>query len=548
MVNWKLVNRQPSTVNRQPSTVNLILHIRSYFALFSLLIALSSCSGIFGGNGSENHDASQKGTVTLNLGGGTLARIGWPPDIGAGSPARSDLEFEVRFSGVLINGTPVTGFPGLYTFFVPFGTHDIEIRTFVRSGTTTNPSAFRSHYATGRESGINVPGQGSTPVPIQMYQAGATALNPFMIFNETELSKVGRGTDNDPGFHHWTLDRHYRLMANITLTGGDWEPIGGIGTPFTGTFNGGGFNISGLTFNTTANGAFGMFGLSNGTIENLNLLNVNFLYNNISSNLNHLGGVVGINSGIVRNITVFGSLNFTGNDTFVGGVVGFNSGAGTVDNSSFSGTISSTWDYVGGVVGTNYGTVTRSRSSGTVSAGLIVGGIAGANQGILTNSHSSSNVSASGAVGGVAGGNIGTVSNSFFSGNVSCMGNSGSVVGYNGTTATVQNSAALNQSITRISGINTAFGRVYGFNNLGTITNNHARADMVFIDGGIPQPDFPDPVVSDPDGRHGADVSPGTLPGQFNNQDFWEITLGWDFTNVWEMQGLPPLPALRPPQ
>ena len=265
-----------------------------------------------------------------------------------------------------------------------------------------------------------------------------------MIFNETELRKVGRGTDNPPGFEHWTLDRHYRLMANITLTGGGWEPIGAFSTPFTGSFNGGGFNISGLTINlpnTTIADGVGMFVYNEGTIENFNLINVNITSGSTSSG-NIVGGLVSHNFAIIRNITVQGNVT----------------------------------ELLGGGIST------------------IVPGVVGWNAGI------------------------------------------------------VQNSAALSQSMTTPAGGGGNFGRVYGaMTGTSPRINNHARSDMVFIHGTTPQPDFPDPVASDPS-RHGADVSPGTLPGQFNNQYFWETTLGWDFTNVWQMQGSPPLPALRQPQ
>ena len=533
-------------------------HIRNYFALFSLLIALfsfSSCSGIFGGDEAGSSDGSQKGTVTLNLGGGTLSRITWPPleDGGlAGSPSRSDLEFEVFFSGVRINATPITGFLGYYSFFVPYGNHDIEVRTFVKPNTPTNSTNYRSHYGTGRIPGINVPGQGSTPVTVTMQQAGTLA-NPFLIYNEFQLRRVGRGALNPSGFDHWTFGSHYRLAANITITGGDWVPIPG----FSGTFNGGGFSISGLTFDTPSFSSPGMFELNIGTIENLNLLGVNFEFTAFIPGTFHFGGVAGTNQGIVRNITVQGSLEFLGFAiSWLGGVVGRNELGGIIENSSFTGSVQSSTSTiscaVGGVVGYNGGTVTRSRSSGSVLGENMVGGIVGVNGGLVQNSHSSSDVSGAIQVGGVVGANQGTVQNNYSSGYVSgslsgILDESiGGVVGESFFGGTVQNNAALNQSITRLSGVNPLFGRVSAFAT-GVIFNNHARADMVFIDGGITQPDFPIPVVSDPNGMHGADVSPGTLPGQFNNQSFWETTLGWDFTNVWQMQGSPPLPVLRPP-
>ena len=359
---------------------------------------------------------------------------------------------------------------------------------------------------------------------------------------------MGRGAANPQGFEHWTLDRHYRLMANITLTGGDWEPIGDDFNQFTGTFNGGGFNISGLTINNTSPQSVGIFAFNLGTIENINLVNVNVI-STIGSNIIHVGSVAGINGGTIRNITVSGSVTGAYN---VGGVVGHNDGGVVIlENSRFSGTVSGTNNNAGGIAGTNASTLTNSRSSGTVSGNFNVGGVVGINGGTLTNSISSGTVNGGNSVGGLVGLNcfmltgFAIVQNSYSIGNVSGTDYVGGVVGRNNHL--LQNSVALNQSITRISGVDIDFGRVMGGCIAAVSTNIHAHTGIVFIDGTTPQPDFPIPVVSDPS-RHGADVSPGTLPGQFNNQDFWETTLGWDFTNVWQMQGSPPLPVLRQPQ
>ena len=103
------------------------------------------------------------------------------------------------------------------------------------------------------------------------------------------------------------------LADNIDLTGKDWTPIGtSFGNSYTGTFDGNGKTITGLTV-TGSDRYTGLFGFIKGTVKNVVLTEIN------------------ITSG-----------------TFVGGVAGWSFG-GNIENCSVSGSVSSS--DVGGVVG-----------------------------------------------------------------------------------------------------------------------------------------------------------------------------------------------------
>ncbi len=135
------------------------------------------------------------------------------------------------------------------------------------------------------------------------------------------------------------------LNADIDLTGKDWTPIGtSSGNSYTGTFDGGGHTITGLTV-TTNDQFVGLFGYLN-------------------------------RAGTVKNVVMEG-IQITSNHMFgcTGGVVGYS--WGTIENCSVSGSVSGTM-CVGGVVGTQWvGSITGCSSSATVKGTVDVGGVAG---------------------------------------------------------------------------------------------------------------------------------------------------------------------------
>ena len=174
--------------------------------------------------------------------------------------------------------------------------------------------------------------------------------NVIQIGSAEDLAKIGQDGN-------YPLSGSYLLTADIDLGGSggsQWTPIGTFSTSFTGTFNGGGYTISGLHIDNTNSDYQGLF------------------------------GYVGI-GGTVQNLTVSGTVS---GDHYVGGVVGYN--AGTVENcantSDVTGTGSGNYIYVGGVVGDNNGgTVTNCYNTGSVSGNNQVGGVAGYNTSTVTN-------------------------------------------------------------------------------------------------------------------------------------------------------------------
>ena len=214
-------------------------------------------------------------------------------------------------------------------------------------------------------------------------------------------------------------DINITLDTDIDLTGKDWTPIGtSFSNKYTGTFDGGGHTIKGLTVTTNDQfvGLFGSIGNA-GTVKNVMMEDVQITSNRSSG--------------------------------FAGGVAGYSDG--TIENCSVSGSVSGTV-YVGGVVGAQIdGSITGCSSSATVKGMVDVGGVAGQTNGgaTLTACYATGNVTleidprkniAGGSLVGFNGGN--GVRACYATGNVTSTGSStgnvhiGGLFGDNYTTVT----------------------------------------------------------------------------------------------------------------
>lgn len=133
--------------------------------------------------------------------------------------------------------------------------------------------------------------------------------------------------------------------------------------------------------------------------------------------LNAMGGVVGLNEGIIRDCTLSGSMGSATQD-YIGGIAGLNVGgstAGTIENCTTEKNCTVTGrNTVGGIVGYNLsgGRIQNNTSSANVSGAGHVGGIAGENGGAIVLSSTPAGkrrVNGSGSgVGGVIGVNTAT--------------------------------------------------------------------------------------------------------------------------------------------
>jgi hypothetical protein len=221
----------------------------------------------------------------------------------------------------------------------------------------------------------------------------------------------------------------YEELASPTANGGKgWQPIGTQNNPFTGSFDGQGYEIRDLFINRPSEGYVGLFGYvgEGGVIKNVGVVNATV------TGHGWVSGLVGRNGmGTISNSYSAG--NVTGYAP-VGGLVGWNEG--TVSNSYSTGNVSGIAN-VGGLVGFNaFGTVSNSYSTGTVTGDEYVGGLVGDNfpSGIVSNSYSTGSVTGIANVGGLVGVYFySTVSNSFWDTETSGQSISGGGTGKNTT-------------------------------------------------------------------------------------------------------------------
>ncbi len=307
-----------------------------------------------------------------------------------------------------------------------------------------------------------------------------TESNPYLIDSAADLALLSAMVNDGNDF----LGKYLVQTADINLIGKQWIAIGGYvsdgsSKAFLGNYNGGYYNISNLTIDTsnsvfnnsyTTQGLFGYVaavfdesmadsgyteingqkihnGLTTGVVRALNLDNVNIV---TGGKYDNVGSVAGINNGLIEDCTVeSGSVTASpASNSYIGGIVG-TARSGDMRNcfnfasvSALSGTSS-----VGGVVGrtgldsgsgepdTEYRntTVFNLINKGKVTGNNNVGGIIGISSGISTSIHGVgvhyriSGLANSGDVKLTGSGNAGGLIGNLTTGNVSASYNIGTV-------------------------------------------------------------------------------------------------------------------------
>jgi filamentous hemagglutinin family protein len=267
---------------------------------------------------------------------------------------------------------------------------------------------------------------------------------------------------------------NYTLGANVDMTralsaaSGMWssagfKPIGDAATNFTGSLDGQGYTVSGLSINRASENNVGLFGVlgSSATVSDVNLSstqvtgnnNVGALAGNNGGTISgssasgavvgsfNTGALVGNNSAAVRDSSAGGTVSGGSN---TGGLVGFNSNGAEISGSNAASTVTGI-STTGGLAGTNVGLITDSSASGAITGENTTGGLVGNNAGTISVSSASGavngGVSGSSRIGGLVGTNSGSIADSSATGTVSGSYTVGGLVGY-GPSGQISNSNA----------------------------------------------------------------------------------------------------------
>ncbi len=255
----------------------------------------------------------------------------------------------------------------------------------------------------------------------QKFNGAGTEADPFQISGIDGLGKISDST------YYW--DKHFILKKDIdasvtrswNIDGADtlgFLPIGSDSDPFTGSFNGNGYDITNVYINRPNESGVALFGyVSGASITNLSLINADI------TGSTYVGGIVGSGSySSLFDCFVAGVISGTQSTGGVVGVLSYSEQTNCAVDAEVTGTV-----IVGGVVGTcNNSEVANSLMTGKVSGSTLAGGIISLNQNSdIYNCYAAGEVSGTNYLGGLIGQNsASTVNNCFFD-----------------TTATAQNSA-----------------------------------------------------------------------------------------------------------
>lgn len=332
-------------------------------------------------------------------------------------------------------------------------------------------------------------------------------------------------TETDAGRTTGILGYNFALKNDINASDvEDYVAIGtGSGNGFTGTFDGRGNRIIGLTVdkvngqNAANAGIFSTVG-EGGVVKDVNI------YSGTFTGSENAGAVAGVNKGRIEGIVTFGNtVTVTGKDGKAGGIVGVNNSGNFSKNETTGSTndgvltggiydVESTGSVIagsstavaGGLVGTNDGGLANSFSDSavTVATGVTLdkdttalGGVVGINNGNVQYVDSlgvtNGGATNSSNIGGIIGINNGNMYSGYNESIVSGANNVGGVIGENegnyendkwngGTVANVVNATGVTGTGNNVGGLlGTNIGSVENGRNNGTIAGNEYVGGLV---------------------------------------------------------------------
>jgi hypothetical protein len=319
--------------------------------------------------------------------------------------------------------------------------------------------------------------------------------NPFIIAKASDLVAFRDQVNAGETFE----GRYFALVANISLGGAEWEPIGlfnytdkemlysfnyGIDLEydnfFAGCFDGRGYTISNFKI-TKPYPMAGLFGRNAGTIKNLNVKNyfVDISIDGGNPYINEelfqtdgmvfvwTGGLAGRNYGLIENASATGDISVSvtnmGEYTMValGGLVATNWPTGIIRTSYATGDVLAISTYeaaAGGLVAGNYGIVENCYATGNAEAQAIsawAGGLVTRNHNRVENCYATGNAKALGS-------KLFELSITYITG-----GYAGGLMATNWYTATVKDVHAAGNA--EASGVYATAGGLVGWNQGGLV-------------------------------------------------------------------------------
>ena len=383
----------------------------------------------------------------------------------------------------------------------------------------------------------------------ESYVGGISGWSDGSLIYKSNVSGVINVVNNNGGgisgiFNNGGLIRE--CFVSVNLTGGDSSyRIGGIvgsnqNTSISNCY------LSDTSSITGSDVIGGISGYNNyGIIENCS---TNCLIIGYSG---RVGGITGGNSGYIWNCST--SSDISGGQK-VGGISGSNHG--TITHCSMESVVSGKND-VGGVVGYLFGDVDNCFVNCSVSGAYDVGGVAGFNyNGNISRCSVICNITGfaddpeiMNHIGGICGYNDGSIDSCLFVGNIlNTNKNTGGISGWNSGDVIGCYVVGMIQGQETVSGICSGLSDETGnvsscislVNSLNTTDSEKYR--IGFISSNFQNNYAWEGMTSNGVLFVGSDIGPNEKNGEsvsssefWNNQSFFEDTLGWDFENTWKM-------------
>ena len=341
----------------------------------------------------------------------------------------------------------------------------------------------------------------------------------FILINDLDSSTAG----------------YQALAGSIANEGKGWQPIGTYDNPFTGSFDGQGYEIRDLFIDRPVEVFVGLFGVvyEGGVIQDISVVNITV------TGYDKVGGLVGGNAGTIN--TCYSTGSMTGN-TYTGGMVG-GSRNGTISDSYATGNVTGS-KWIGGLVGSMNETtmVSNSYATGSVTGDYYAGGLVGASANCtVSNCYATGTVTGSINVGGLMGVMIETtvVSNSYATGSVNGDLSVGGLVGAFGD-STVSNCYATGtvtgaNEVGGLVGYNYEGGTVSNSYSTGNVTGEYNVGGLVGVNSGTMSNSFWDTETSgqaSSDGGTGKNTTEMQDIDTFSDTETEGLDEPWDITTV----------------
>ncbi|MHC4154874.1 MAG: GLUG motif-containing protein [Planctomycetota bacterium] len=383
------------------------------------------------------------------------------------------------------------------------------------------------------------------------YSGGTGEPNdPYRIADANDMNEIGTHTED------W--GKYFVMTSDINLaqfTGAEFNMIGYWNNPsdkqpFTGVFDGNGFNVLNFTYESNNNhiGLFGYVNNSNTVIKNLNLIAPNV---NAESSF-FVGSLVGwLRNGALQGCSAQG-YSVSG-DSAVGGLVGTNDGE--IVDCHATGAVTGKWR-VGGLAGDcAEGVISDCHAAGNVRGNGQVGGLLGLldADGLILNSHASCTIDGNDYVGGLVG-EIdmgGTISNCYATGNVNGNFGTGGLVGeidggggfyfMNCYASGAVQGDDYTGGFLGTQGYDFPWGEVRNCYAVGAVDGNDYTGGFAGVCGLLMVGNFWDKETS---GQTNSDGGIGKTTAEMQTESTF-TDAGWDFVEVWGIGENQTYPFLR---